>query len=169
VEAGTGAGWGHRTTDPGDTLTGSGGEARTRLSSHPTSAVAARRFVRQVLDGWEFGEAEAAIVCTDELVTNAIVHVCSDIDVVVRRRGDSIRVEVHDASGRPPLRRVHPLDAERGRGLEVVEALSSSWGVSPTTTGKLVWFELTPEPGPPPLPATSGPAPPRGENASRPE
>lgn len=131
----------------GTGVTAEAAEARTRLSSHPTSAVAARRFVRQVLDGWEYSDVDAVLVCTDELVTNAIVHVCSDIDVVVRRRGGVIRVEVYDRSIRPPLRRVHPVDAERGRGLAIVEALSSRWGVTPTGTGKLVWFEIAGQSG----------------------
>ncbi len=122
------------------------GEARVQLSSHPTSAAAARRFVHEALDGWACEDRDAVLVCTDELVTNAIVHVCSDIDVVVRRQGDTIRVEVHDVSTRPPLRRVGALDAERGRGLQVVEALSSRWGVLPTPAGKAVWCELASAP-----------------------
>jgi len=112
--------------------------------------MAARRFVRELLAEWDCGDGHAALVCTDELVTNAIVHVCSDIELVVRHRGDTIRIEVHDRSQRPPLRRVHPVDAERGRGLDVVDALSSRWGVSPTVTGKSVWFEVAPAPCSPP-------------------
>ncbi len=119
-----------------------GEEARAHLSSHPTSAAAARRFVREVLESWECEDADAVLVCTDELVTNAIVHVSSDIEVVVCRRGGTLRVEVHDASRRPPLRRVHPVDADSGRGLHVVEALSSRWGVDAVDSGKAVWFEM---------------------------
>lgn len=118
------------------------GEARVHLSSHPTSASAARRFVRQVLDTWECGDPDAVLICTDELVTNAIIHVSSDIDVVVRRTDDNIRVEVHDDSPRPPLRRVHAMDADSGRGLRVVEALSGRWGVESKPAGKAVWFEV---------------------------
>lgn len=117
--------------------------ARTRLTPHPTSAAAARRFVRDVLNRWRANEREeTALLCTDELVTNAIVHVCSDIEVVVLLLDAGIRVEVHDRSTRPPLRRVVATDAEDGRGLELVEALSSRWGVDPAHRGKSVWFEL---------------------------
>ncbi len=122
------------------------GEARVQLSSHPTSAAAARRFVHEALDGWGCEERDAVLVCTDELVTNAIVHVSSDIEVVVCRRRGVIRVEVHDASARPPLRRVHRVDADSGRGLRVVEALSARWGVDPTAGGKVVWFEVPVDP-----------------------
>jgi two-component sensor histidine kinase len=119
-------------------------EARTRLTSHPTSAAAARRFVRDVLNRWRVGEREEPVLlCTDELVTNAIVHVASSIEVVVLRSADGmIRVEVHDESSRPPLRRLASIDAESGRGLQLVEALSSRWGVASAPTGKAVWFEV---------------------------
>jgi two-component sensor histidine kinase len=59
-----------------------GTEARTHFSSHPTSAAAARRFVHDVLHSWmvTVDDSHAVLLCTDELVTNAIVHVASDID-----------------------------------------------------------------------------------------
>ena len=62
-------------------------EARTSLSCHPTSASAARRFVRAVLLDWAWSgdSVDSVLICTDELVTNAILHASSDIDVVVRR------------------------------------------------------------------------------------
>lgn len=122
-----------------------GTEARTHLSSHPTSAAAARRFVRDVLTTWpvELPDPDAVLLCTDELVTNAIVHVASDIDVVVRWDDGVVRVEVHDRSPRPPLRQVHPVDAEAGRGLELIEAMTERWGVAAVDGGKVVWFEVS--------------------------
>jgi anti-sigma regulatory factor (Ser/Thr protein kinase) len=121
-----------------------GSEARTHLSSHPTSAAAARRFVGDVLRSWqlEVGDADAVLVCTDELVTNAIVHVASDIDVVVRCDDGVVRVEVHDGGRRPPMRTVSEVDADAGRGLLLVEAMSQRWGVASTEQGKAVWFEV---------------------------
>lgn len=115
--------------------------ASTRLSAHPTSPAAARRFVRDVLQDLA---DEPVLLCTDELVTNAIVHVCSDVELVVRRSDDGtvVRVEVHDASPRPPLRRVPSPEDEHGRGLMLVEALSTRWGVDRGTEGKAVWFEV---------------------------
>ncbi|HEV7886813.1 MAG TPA: ATP-binding protein [Acidimicrobiales bacterium] len=126
-----------------DDSAGARQEARTRLSSHPTSAAAARRFVRDVLNRWRASDREEPVLlCTDELVTNAIVHVASDIEVVVVWLAGVIRVEVHDTSTRPPLRRVASYDAESGRGLQLVEALASRWGVDAGDGGKAVWFEV---------------------------
>jgi anti-sigma regulatory factor (Ser/Thr protein kinase) len=101
--------------------------------------------VRDVLNGWRMRDGEEPVLlCTDELVTNAIVHVSSDIELVVRHGEGVIRVEVHDRSSKPPLRRVPPMDAESGRGLQLVEALSSRWGVEAQGegAGKAVWFEV---------------------------
>ncbi|MDQ1438894.1 MAG: hypothetical protein QOK43_2523 [Acidimicrobiaceae bacterium] len=120
--------------------------ARTRLSSHPTSSAAARRFVRDVLYRWRVmvGD-EVVLLCTDELVTNAIVHVGSDVELVMRNGGGVVRIEVHDRSPRPPLRRVPDEDEESGRGLQLVDALASRWGVEPVGAGKSVWFEVAVE------------------------
>lgn len=119
-------------------------EASTHLSSHPTSAAAARRFVRDVLCEWQFSVPvlETALLCTDELVTNAILHVASEIDVVMRHVLRTLRVEIHDGSTRPPLRRVPEIDATSGHGLNLVEALAERWGVAAEDGGKAVWFEL---------------------------
>lgn len=88
-------------------------------------------------------DSHAVLVCTDELVTNAILHVESDIDVVVQCGDGMVRVEVHDGSRRPPLRQVPPVDADHGRGLLLVEAMSERWGVASTEGGKAVWFEVS--------------------------
>ena len=119
-------------------------EAKTHFSSHPTSAAAARRFVHDVLVEWTVPveDEDAVLLCTDELVTNAIVHVASDIEVVVCWDHGLVRVEVHDRSTRPPLRQVHPLLAEHGRGLQLVESMAQRWGVASVDGGKAVWFEV---------------------------
>lgn len=122
------------------------GEMSTHLSSHPTSAAAARRFVREVLRTWGCAReaVETILLGADELVTNAILHVGSDIDLVLRQLGNRLRVEVRDGSPRPPLRRVPAPDAECGRGLHLVDRLSDRWGVTHLDGGgKTVWFEVS--------------------------
>jgi hypothetical protein len=54
-----------------------------------------------------------------------------------------LRVTVFDGSEDPPRRRdsLPPLE-EHGRGLQVVDALATSWGVNEGIRGKSVWFEL---------------------------
>jgi hypothetical protein len=53
-------------------------------------------------------------------------------------------IEVWDYSPEDPRPTVTGADAENGRGLLVVEALSSRWGhLRTSTTARVVWAELT--------------------------
>lgn len=119
--------------------------AQIRLAPAPTSARQARRFVCDTLAEWgdeKFVDAAALLV--SELVTNAVLHAGSAVDVVVGREGmhASLRVEVHDSSARPVRMGSFDLDAVDGRGLALVEAMSDRWGVDSHDAGKRVWFEL---------------------------
>lgn len=93
---------------------------------------------------------EDALLLVSELVTNAVLH--GQADVVLRVRADppGIRVSVHDAgNGWPELRGPDSNHhAVGGRGLRIVDAVASSWGVEPSDPlpGKVVWFELHPPP-----------------------
>ena len=64
------------------------------------------------------------------------------IEVVMRRGGSSLWVEVHDRDVRTPRVRTASANDEGGRGLFLVDQLSGRWGVRPTPTGKAVWFQL---------------------------
>jgi len=80
-----------------------------------------------------------------ELVANAIKHTSRGIQTVIIRirRNHFIRVEVLDPGPmfnpdpRPP-----GTGAGSGRGLYLVDAVSTAWGVEPDEAGKKVWFEL---------------------------
>jgi len=81
---------------------------------------------------------------TNELVTNSIRHaagasVCIEVQILPH----AVRVSILDEGmghGTPTLRR--PSVSETGgRGLALVDRLSSRWGHS-TTQGTVVWFEI---------------------------
>jgi anti-sigma regulatory factor (Ser/Thr protein kinase) len=114
----------------------------------------ARRFcevhLRNVLDGTP--EATAAIddaaLVVSELVTNAVNAGCSAATVGLELHRDHLRLSVSDNNqDRPQLRSPTPRDAH-GRGLRIVERLTSSWGVDPVETdangapSKQVWAVL---------------------------
>jgi len=109
------------------------------------SVPAARRSVRGVLAGWGARDdaVETAVLLTDELVTNALLHARTDILLEVSRHGETIRVVVQDGSPTMPRQRRRGRLATHGRGLALVAELARDWGVSAEPAGgKQVWFEL---------------------------
>ncbi|WP_327355361.1 ATP-binding protein [Streptomyces sp. NBC_01304] len=111
-----------------------------------TSPRIARTFIATVLRSQALDHLnEAATLCTSELVTNAVVHARgpgATLELAIE--ATYVRVEVRDSDDRPPVLR-EGYDAESGRGLWLVDALSEGrWGVEPGETGggKAVWFEL---------------------------
>lgn len=115
----------------------------TRLPAHPTSSRAARRFVAEALARWGCADAaDDATLLVSELVTNAIIHARTPVDLIVRRTKGAVRIEVLDDGEGIPEPRVTPPDAPAGRGLGLVQAVASRWGVEERPPGKSVWFEV---------------------------
>lgn len=77
---------------------------------------------------------------TNELVTNAVVHAGTPVDVLVRDLHGWVQVEVSDAAKPVPVVVDGVLASESGRGLRIVAALSEAWGAHPGPGGKTVWF-----------------------------
>ncbi|MFJ5884141.1 ATP-binding protein [Kitasatospora cineracea] len=148
------------------------------LDSTPESVSGARRHTAQVLHCWHARVelSDAARLVVSELATNA-VRACGGphgftLSLVLDR--DRLLVQVGDQDPQPPRPRAAGPDATGGRGLHLVDTLSSRWGYYRTAPdGKVVWAELpaaAPEPGAPPhpvlvdarqpcLPASPPPAP----------
>ena len=66
-----------------------------------------------------------------ELVTNAVLHADSQIELRVARQNHLIRFEVEDHGQGKPMRRTAAPEETSGRGLALVDTLSSAWGVDP--------------------------------------
>ena len=114
------------------------------LPPAPESARQARRIVTEVVTA---ARADAyldiATLLTSELVTNGIVHAHTDLQVVVEATASWVRVEVIDGNPMLPLRKTYDDEALTGRGMEMVELLSTDYGVTPLADdGKRVWFRL---------------------------
>ena len=119
----------------------------TLLPGDMTTPAAARRFVRAALESVEADPVviESAELLTDELVTNAIVHVRCKSHLFIRAAKGVVRIEVTDPDDRLPTMAAPDTDALSGRGLVIVNGLASAWGVERTIGGgKTVWFELSP-------------------------
>ena len=126
-------------------------ESSTAFDGTPHAPAAARRFVRQVLGEWRLSHlAEDAVLLTSELVTNAVVHAGTGIELTCRLDADAtppkLEIEVDDhqperqvLGGTPPL--VDPLPTS-GRGLALAGMLADAWGVTYTRTAKRVWVRM---------------------------
>jgi anti-sigma regulatory factor (Ser/Thr protein kinase) len=118
-------------------------DARIELPAEPSSVALARQFVRDALSepGWD-DLTEVVTLLTSELVTNAIRHANSPCTVLLTGTCGTVRVEVLDDSPSPVVPRQVALEAESGRGIELVDVLAGSWGTHPKPPGKAVWFDV---------------------------
>jgi anti-sigma regulatory factor (Ser/Thr protein kinase) len=110
----------------------------------PSSVAAARRLVTDAVTAFGLGDLDdRAELLASELVTNAIRHAHGPVKVrASHRRARTITVMVCDeASALPTLEHRERCD-DRGRGLQIVDAISDRWGVETRENGKCVWFEL---------------------------
>jgi Histidine kinase-like ATPase domain len=113
------------------------------LEARLTSPREARAFTARSLLGWRLMPlvAPAALVAS-ELVTNAVVHAATTVDVSLSRADGRVQLAVHDrGGGRPVARYEDPRDhLLGGRGLLLVRESARSWGVLlARPAGKTVW------------------------------
>ncbi|MEU1002925.1 SpoIIE family protein phosphatase [Streptomyces tibetensis] len=138
--------------------------AHTTLPGSSLAPGAARALVREALAEWtgralpgaeHLGDrlADDATLVVSELVTNAVVHAGTDVQMEFRLEGGAggapdtaVVVEVSDhhpsrapRGGEPETPDDTP---ECGRGLRLVAALSEAWGVTYRTGRKTVWARL---------------------------
>jgi serine phosphatase RsbU (regulator of sigma subunit)/anti-sigma regulatory factor (Ser/Thr protein kinase) len=121
----------------------------------PTAVAAARKFVRETLQDWldtrpapaDTELVDDAVLLTSELVTNAVVHAGTQVQVTCKLAASAVEVVVrdsHPARMVPGPARDDNIPAERthGRGLLLPSALASAWGVSYGAEAKAVWFRM---------------------------
>ncbi len=136
----------------------------------PAAVAAARKFVRDTLCSWlaagpgadaaaDGGLVDDAVLLTSELVTNAVVHAGTQVQVTCKLAAGAVEVVVrdsHPARMVPGPARDDTVPAERtgGRGLLLPSALAAAWGVSYGTDAKAVWFRMGLPGGPAGVPGT---------------
>ncbi|MFE9256184.1 SpoIIE family protein phosphatase [Streptomyces sp. NPDC006879] len=113
----------------------------------PEGLSEARYALRQTLRDWGMAElADDVELAAGELLVNALLHTDGGavltLEVLpepVRR----VRLWVKDRSSVWPRRRTPGEAATTGRGLLLVDAVASHWGVEPRGDGKAVWCEFS--------------------------
>jgi len=129
--------------------------ATSAYQPEPQAVAAARHFVRQTLQSWQGsgycpaqdGMVDDAVLLTSELVTNAVVHAQTWVQVTCRVAGEAVEIAVVDH--RPvqlipdaPQETALSAESTNGRGLQLPSELASSWGVTYARTSKSVWFRM---------------------------
>jgi anti-sigma regulatory factor (Ser/Thr protein kinase) len=125
---------------------------RRRFARRPEEVAAARRFVRGGLtrggltrgsDALETAQLLVSETVTSSLDQSAPNRGAGTLEVGYALVGRKLRVEVSDDGGPARLRRrIHAVRSDGGRGLELVRALASRWGVRESSAGRTIWFEV---------------------------
>ena len=121
--------------------------ARSRhvdLDPVPSSVGIARSFVADMLVALDQDNRDIALLLTSELVTNAILHARTPVQLGVLVDDVHALVCVADRLGEGPalVARSHSGHRPGGRGLALVADLAETWGTTTYTGGKTVWFVL---------------------------
>lgn len=118
---------------------------RLELEQDPSAVGRARQFVRACCKDWGAEDPEdVASLVVSELVTNALHHAKGPVTLFVARRLDRIVVSVTDGSTEDAeVEIAGPLE-EAGRGMLLVQSLTTAWGEQALPGGKRVWAEVTP-------------------------
>jgi anti-sigma regulatory factor (Ser/Thr protein kinase) len=122
-----------------------GGEPILELASFRgdlASLRAARGLIADTLTDATDEVRDAVVLCADELITNAVRHGGGSFEVKVQTDGLTVRVSVRDAEPASPVLRPPREEGERGRGMHIVDVVSSRWGCERSGRGKVVWFEV---------------------------
>ncbi|MEU3334515.1 ATP-binding SpoIIE family protein phosphatase [Streptomyces sp. NPDC006668] len=139
-----------------------GARAHATLPGSAVTPGAARALVRAACAEWAEEErpgtehitdrlTDDAVLVTSELVTNAVVHAGTDVEVECRleEATGALVVEVRDQHPSRAPRGSEPEvpheTPEYGRGLRLVTALAESWGVTYRRGAKTVWARLSAE------------------------
>jgi anti-sigma regulatory factor (Ser/Thr protein kinase) len=85
---------------------------------------------------------DVIVLLTSEVVTNAVLHARTKARLTVLVTTRKVRIEVVDGDAREPVPRQARADDTSGRGMQLVDVLSSRWGAEPYKDGKRVWFEV---------------------------
>jgi anti-sigma regulatory factor (Ser/Thr protein kinase) len=119
-------------------------EVKRLFYGDASSVGEARLFVRDALSETDAPQdlVDSAVLLVSELATNVTLHARTDVRVTLRFEGEALWAEVKDWNSRLPQACLPPEDATTGRGLQLVEAIASSWGVERDSDGKVVWFQL---------------------------
>lgn len=106
------------------------------------SPATARMLVRAELVDFDEGTVAVAELMISELVTNAVIHAATEVEIELEHNDASVTASVTDSGAGHPVARNPGSEDEHGRGLRIVGSMADAWGVVEHDIGKSVWFTL---------------------------
>ncbi|MGW3135020.1 ATP-binding protein [Streptomyces sp. NPDC001139] len=128
----------------------SAGHLEMTLDVTPRSVSLARKIVGNHLDLWGFGSlCDVGELVMTELLTNVLQHTrparngARDAQITLTKIPGGVTMCVHDDVPTQPRQMHAPLDAEHGRGVQLIQELADVFGSAPSPGGgKDVWVTL---------------------------
>jgi two-component sensor histidine kinase len=112
------------------------------LEPAPRVVAAARAFVSEHAPDLSDDARDALLLLTSELVTNAVIHARTPLEVGITVSSGSVLVAVHDLDLSRPAQQPYS-EREGGWGLGLVHALAADSALSRHPQGgKTAWFRL---------------------------
>ena len=105
----------------------------------------ARLFVAAAIHSWGLADlAERAGLLTSEIVTHTMVHTDCPVHLVVESHSSSVLVEIKTVASHVQVVEGEEVgEADHGRGMVLLDALSDRWGWWEADGGKVIWFALS--------------------------
>ncbi|MFJ2008656.1 ATP-binding protein [Streptomyces chartreusis] len=131
-------------------------QARSRQVHHtqyalphcPQTVRAARNIAAEALDRWHVDEelSEIVLLVVSELVTNAVEHALPPLALHLIREPNNQQLRIEVVDGGPALASSKPTTSyeaeEHGRGLSIVDAVTTDHGTRVHTYGATHWASL---------------------------
>ncbi|MGH3415133.1 MAG: ATP-binding protein [Actinocrinis sp.] len=120
---------------------------RIRLASESTAPRRARDFLAAACARWDASRfLETGGLVLSELVSNAVRHTGTEVEVLLQLDRERLLIQVHDDGDGLPAVVPQIRRTIGGNGLDIVSRLAESWGVTPDPRGgKSVWCVLAPD------------------------
>jgi DNA-binding NarL/FixJ family response regulator len=109
-----------------------------------SSAALARKFVSKTLTEWGMEPLmDSALLVASELAANAVTHADTSFRIQLSLAPTTLRIDVTDSGKGTPEPQPPTVSEEHGRGLLLIGALTTAWGLDDAPgAGKVVWAEL---------------------------
>jgi two-component sensor histidine kinase len=102
-----------------------------------------RSLIDDALSAWEIHDPSATVrLVVTELIENVHQHANGSGKLQLELHDGHVLVQVSDTSPRLPEVRDPVPTLPTGRGMRLVQILSTAWGVRPESAGKVVWAQL---------------------------